>query len=470
VVEKIKYTLFFLLLINVSVRAGVTPVIVTSTFQNDTWFPLPIEQMENAAVDTALTRISETGRFAFLYKTDNTIPTSPGTLHLKVSLVEPAETAKIMIRLSLPDNNGTYVSASSASLSDKDYKGIYNALEQLGSDAANQLVASMEMASTTLIDSNEQVIRDQIIKLNLNVIKLDNSIDSLQQNSHNNVIMQKLGKLDDLANKIEKHHAYVKRSDIDKNRKLDAIYDEIKNLNIGSNTDNRPPQGSELTDYDISLLPELSKASELKFDKKFKQANAILVDVVTDPKISTVFREAVQEELHINLPLYEAETIVNETSSMFMRFLKNDEYKSKLQYAGYLYDSVLIGPELSFKKRIEIRQKKDQLNLTSDSMDSAATALKANSLDMLTRALQNEYAKHSTERAMGFKSATGPCPSLKKVDTAMKKSRIDAAVFAYNTSDNRCELILEESSEHLLVFVFSDEIPSYDREKRLITK
>jgi hypothetical protein len=461
------FILFFSLVFSVSVSAGITPVIVSSDFDNDTWYPLPVEQMENAAVDMALTRISESGSFAFLYETGKTIPTNPGSLHLKVSLIEPAETAKIVIRLSLPDNNGTYVSTSSVSLSSKDYQGIYRALELLGADAADQLTASMELASTTLaVDKNEQAIRDQIVKLNVNVIKLDNTIGMLQQNSHNNEIMQKLGKLDVLVNKIEKHHEYVKRSDIDKNRKLDAIYDEIKNLNVGANTDNRPPEGSELSDYDISLLPELNRASELKFDKQFKQAKAILVDVVTDPKISPVFRKAVTEEMHINLPLYEAEIIINETSSMFMRYLKNDEYRSKLKYAGYLYDSVLIQPELSFKKRMEIRQKKDQLNLTSDSMSSAATAFKANSLDMLTRSLQNEYAKHNTERAMGFKSAKGPCPSLKKVDTAMKKSSIDAPVFAYNTSENRCELVLEESSEHLLVFVFSDEIPAYNRKKR----
>ena len=40
------------------VEAKVFPLVVNSTFTNDTWFPLPIEQMKAAAVDTALTKIS----------------------------------------------------------------------------------------------------------------------------------------------------------------------------------------------------------------------------------------------------------------------------------------------------------------------------------------------------------------------------------------------------------------------------
>ena len=464
---RIRYILFCLLLLDSPVNAGVTPVIVTSEFDNDAWYPLPIEQMESAAVDTALTRISKTGRFAYLYKTDSVPSTNPGALHLKVSLIEPAETAKITIRLSLPDSKGTYVSTSSVSLSNKDYKGIFNALEQLGVDGALQLTMSLESEDSAVpIDVNEKAIRDQIIKLNSNIISLDNTIGALQQSNHNNEVIRKLSALDELHKKVEAHHAYVRRSDINKNKKLDAIYQEIKNLNIGSNTDNRPPRGDELTEYDLSLLPELNRASELKFEKKFEEARAVLVDVATDQKISSVFREAVKEELYINIPLYEAEIVVNDTSSLFMRYLKNDEYKSKLQYAGYLYDSVLTQPDLSFKKRIEIRQMKDRLNLTSDSMNSAATALRENSINMLTRSLKNIYVRHNTERAMGFKSAAGPCPSLKKVDTAMKQSSINAPVFAYNTGENRCELILEESSENLLVFVFGDEIASYDRKKR----
>ncbi len=51
---KFKYLLLLLLLVNVSVRAEVLPVLVTSSFENDSWYPLLMEQMKNAVVDTAL--------------------------------------------------------------------------------------------------------------------------------------------------------------------------------------------------------------------------------------------------------------------------------------------------------------------------------------------------------------------------------------------------------------------------------
>lgn len=464
---KFNYLLILLMLVNVSVRAEVLPVVVTSSFENDSWYPLPIEQMKNAVVDTALTRISETGKFAYLYKSDATLPGPVGSLQLAVALIEPAETAKVTIRLDLPASKASYVSTSSASLSRKDYQGIFTALEQLGIDSAIQLTESMQSANTTeAVDENEQAIRKQIIKLNANIISMNKTIGILQQKRHNDEILRKLDTLDDLAAKISEHHAYVRQSDIDKHRKLDAIYDEIKNLNIGSNTDNRPPEGDELTNYDISLLPVLKSAAQLKYDKQFSEARATLLGVITDPGISAVFRDAVNEEYHINLPLYEADTVINETASLFMRYLKNDEYKAKLQYAGNIYDSVLLQPELSFKKRVEIRQKRDQLNLVSDSMGSAAVAIRGSSLDMLTRSLRHAYARHNAERAMGYESASGPCPSRERVDIAMKKSSVDDPVIAYNATENRCELILEESDVHFLVFVFSDEITSYDRRKR----
>lgn len=48
----------------------------------------------------------------------------------------------------------------------------------------------------------------------------------------------------------------------------------------------------------------------------------------------------------------------------------------------------------------------------------------------------------------------------------MIESSVNDPVFAYNATENRCELILEESDEHILVLVFSDEVPSCARRKR----
>ena len=109
--KQLIYSLFTLLIsAQQFALASVSPVVITSEIVNDSWFPLPLEQMKDAAVDTALTRISETGNFAFLFNPDKARNKAAGALNLKVTLVEPAESAKITIKLNLPNQGGTYVS------------------------------------------------------------------------------------------------------------------------------------------------------------------------------------------------------------------------------------------------------------------------------------------------------------------------------------------------------------------------
>ena len=250
--------LFYLLVICYPASAAVTPLVITSQFKNDSWFPLPIEQMESAAVDSALSRLSEIGYFAFLYQPTAELAKPAGTLDLTVTLVEPAESAKITIRLNLPDKQGSYVSSSSVSLSKMTHQGIFNALQQLGNDGATQLTETLQsVLPERPLDKQQQAIRDQIMALNLSIIKLNTSIGGMQQGArnqdqHNTAIMQKLGDLDTLAKRIDAQHEYIKQSNLQQNRKLDAIHAEITKLNIGSNTNNRPPASETLTDYDIT--------------------------------------------------------------------------------------------------------------------------------------------------------------------------------------------------------------------------
>lgn len=465
-----KYFVFIICLLIMAGQAGagVSPLVVTSEFNNQNWFPLPVEQMKGAAVDTALTRISETGRFAFIYATDGKLPGEAGSLVLKVSLVEPAESAKIVIRLSLPDNQGTYVSSSSISLRNRDYKGIFDALQELGINGAEQITATLKHADNSdVADTRELEIRQQIIDLNLHVIKLSNNISALQQKNHDTAVLEQLGKLDTVISKLDAHHEYVRQSDNEKNLKLDAIYSEIKKLNIGSNTDNRPPSSEELTDYDIAQLPKLKKARKLKFDKKFNEAKGILVDLVTDMRISESFRAAINEELQVNLKLYEAEIVKNDVSGFFMRYLKNDEYKEKIKYVNALYDMVLARKDLNIKTRMEVNRKKDELNITGDSMDTASMAMRTVSLDTLSRSLRDALARHNVYRAMGnSKSGTGNCPNRETINTLMKQSKIEDSVVAYTARDQACELVLEESADKLLVFVFSEVDTTYKHKQR----
>jgi len=446
--------------------AGISPLVVSTQFYNENWFPLPVEQMKSAAVDTALMRISETGQFAFLYAAKGPLTGKAGSLNLAVSLVEPAESAKISIRLSLPNDRGTYVSTSSVSLHNKDYKGIFDALQQLGTVGAEQITTLLKNVETKTSNAGDMDIRKQIIDLNLHVIKLGNDISKYQQTGHDKEVAEQLNKLDTIISKLDAQNEYAKKSDALKNQKLDAIYAEIKKLNIGSNTDNKPPSSDELSDYDIAQLPQLKKARELKFDKKFAAARIILAKMTNDNQLSSGFRAAIVEELNINLPLYEAEIVKNDVSGLFMRYLKNDEYKKKIAYVNQLYDSVLAQKDLALKTRVAVNQKKDQLNLTSDSMDTASVAMRTNSLQNMRLALRNEQARHNVMRSMRVKGNEGDCPAREAIDKLMKRLRLSDPVVSYTSHEQSCELILAESSDKLVVFTFNEEDSEYEHRQR----
>ncbi len=387
-------------------------------------------------------------------------PARPVRCDLEVSLVEPAESAKIAIRLSLPDNQGTYVSTSSVSLHNKDYKGIFDALQQLGTAGAEQITASLKNIETKSSNTTDIDIRKQIIDLNLHVIKLGSDISKYQQTGHDKEVAEQLSKLDIIINKLDAQSDYAKKSDAVKNRKLDAIYTEIKKLNIGSNTDNKPPSSDELTDYDIAQLPQLKKARELKFDKKFDAARIILTKMTTDDQLSSGFRAAIVEELNINLPLYEAEIVKNSVSGSFMSYLKNDEYKKKLAYVNSLYDSVLAQNDLALKTRVAVNQKKDQLNLTGDSMDTASMAIHRGALESMKMALRNEQARHY------MMNGKGDCPAREAIEKLMKRVHLSGPIVSYTSHEQNCELVLEESRDKLVVFNFNEEETRYEHRQR----
>lgn len=517
----IKILLSCLLLMSGIVSASVTPLVISSEFKTENWFPLPVDQMESAAVDAALTRLSGFGKFAFLNNSDAGLIKDSGTLNFSVSLVEKAESAKITIKLSMPKNQGTYVATSSISLSNKNYQGIFKALQQLGSDGAAQLSSSLEAISENeKISGKEQKIRNEIFGLNLTMIDIRKSVKALESKNHNGLVMQELSKLDSLISKVDAHHEYVKRSNeatnrkldtqheyvkrsdeainrkldtqheyvkrsneatnekldsqheyvkltgIENDRKLNAIYSEISKVNVGRNTDNSLPVSKELSKYDHSQLPKLTKAREMKFNMEFNQARLILIDLLSDRRISLAFSKAVNEELKINLPLYEAEILVNEVSTRFVHYLKDDQYKSMVQRANNLYDLAAAVPELSFKKRIEINEKKDRLNLTVNSMTTVALTMKAASLDMLSRLLHDAIFRNRAMRAMNVAGATDFCPSRESIDSLIKKSNMMNPVISYTGEEESCELVLEESTDNKLVYVFNEQGAAYERKPR----
>lgn len=121
--------------------ASPIPVRTETVFSNQNWFPLPEHDMKAAAIDSALSVLSDGGHFVLVLG-DQKADERTGTLELHVSLIEPAETAKLTITLHLPDGP-SYVSSASTSLHGKDYQGIYEALESIGRSAAKRLNAKL---------------------------------------------------------------------------------------------------------------------------------------------------------------------------------------------------------------------------------------------------------------------------------------------------------------------------------------
>lgn len=447
--------LFLLTVIYLTSMAGIAdakvfPLIVKSSFTNDLWYPLPAEQMKAAAIDTALTKISATRKFAFLYET-NDDSKKLGTLDLSVTLIEPAESAKLTIKLNLSDNKGSFVSSSSVSLSDKNYKQIFEALQELGNAAADQLnLSTSEISSNETGDEKTEDLYNEIVSLNVNVINLHNEISKEAIASHNIAIYNRLGKLDTIINKLDAHHDYVRKSDEIQNKKLDSIYTELKKLNVGANTNNSLPDARELTPFDIKLLPMVNTAIKLKYKKDFSGAESILSRIIMTKGISQSFQQVVEEELLINLPIYEADTKKTELSYGFMDQVKGDKYQETFNRIRSLYESVLKRPDILFEKRAEIKQKLDSLMISADSMSAVVKMIRKNELHNLKAMLQIHMQRRMFS---GYRKNNGLCPTNEQLSKVIRKANIQILKLGSLTqSDKWCDLYLTDgnnNSEHI---------------------
>ena len=115
------------------------------SISNDHWYPLSQHDMKSAAVDTALSELTQSGRFVVVHE-NNGNSTSPadGNLKFDISLIGPAEVVKLTMTLQLK-NMATHVSTVSLDIHGLDYQGIYNAFEYVGREAAKRLNAKIAM-------------------------------------------------------------------------------------------------------------------------------------------------------------------------------------------------------------------------------------------------------------------------------------------------------------------------------------
>lgn len=117
-------------------------------FSTDNWYPLPESDIKRAVSDTALAVLTQRTNLAI--KNAPEAVTGDGEIHILISLIGPAETAKATIEINAPQT-GSLVATASVSLHNMDYQDIFNAFEHIGTEAANRMVPQVQARLNTAL-------------------------------------------------------------------------------------------------------------------------------------------------------------------------------------------------------------------------------------------------------------------------------------------------------------------------------
>ena len=149
-----------------SVKKKIYQVETQVEFHNESWYPLLEKDMKEAAVDSAFDSLTESGWLRFGNKVKSTQP--HGTLIARVTLVEPAETVKTTLKLTLSDE-APYIATASTSIRGLEYQGIYHSFEHVGRMAAERMNAkltALELMRIINADQGNNKRRSSEIDLN----------------------------------------------------------------------------------------------------------------------------------------------------------------------------------------------------------------------------------------------------------------------------------------------------------------
>ncbi len=486
-----------LLFFNLSAQAQpVIPLVVSSEFHNDSWFPLPVEQMKAAAVDTALMEISRLQRFAYIYETADSKARN-GSIFLKVELVEPAEIARLNIKLHLPNNQGSFESAASVSLDNKGFDGIYTALESLGRKASESIVLDVrrkysEQADAGQRSQDQRRVLDELDRMNTNMIMLGDyvkfanqqraisTMSELDRQEHNRQVLSELKKLDlilaklnathqvavetlktgqqtqaiarearDLSRQtydaVKKSQDYAVRSDAQQLRKLNAIYDGI--LKLSSESAASLPDANTLNKQDVAALEWYEKSLESKYASQFDQARQMLDRAFAIPGQSDRVFEVIRNERDYGLPYFEASILSMHLGRDFQNLNNEHEHKKQIEYIRGLYQDILANNQLSFKQRIEVKNKMDQLLITNEAMDVTIAHMHKNAMHSFKMLLHNWYSK-----AMVF--GKQDCPN--ETDVAQIIQQSGAPYTLQSISRGECKLNMIDNYNNPVVATISD--------------
>lgn len=444
-----------------AVHAKVFPVVVHSEFHNDNWFPLSAQDMESAAVDTALSGLSSSKAFAFMLDSEQRRPSDhTGDVYLTVTLVEPAETAKITIRLSLPDNGGTFVSTASGSLSNMGYQSIFRVFENIGRSASGQLNDTLtelgKLDDDSSSDTDKSLPVEPILELNREFINLQ-LLDALGEinanvstiNRHNKKVMIELGKLDQIISKLDQHDTFVRKQAAVTERKLDDIYSSIQVLsqNLGGSL----PDKEALTAADVAALTLLEESLRYKYKHAFHEADNRLDDILALPGLSPRVRELVAEEKNFDLPLFEAQVKTTELRLGFMEMRANGSYRDRIMDIRSIYVGLLKQNDPDFKRQVAIKQRLDELMLMSGDMEVVDQYASKAAYQNFKRLMMTWES-----RRMVMGRGKGNCPSGDELKQMVKQAGLLADVHAVKEIQYGCQVVFKRGTKDYVIIKGSD--------------
>ncbi|MDQ7002708.1 MAG: hypothetical protein Q9N02_08510 [Ghiorsea sp.] len=123
--------------------------------ENGDWYPLSKKEMEIAAVDTALSVLTQSGDFKLYEK-------SKDTLKFNLTLLGSAET--IQLTITFNQQEVTYVSTASQSVKNLDYQGIYRSFQYVGRHAGEQLNSNLTL-DKSLVTNQSNDLNPSILEI-----------------------------------------------------------------------------------------------------------------------------------------------------------------------------------------------------------------------------------------------------------------------------------------------------------------
>ena len=453
------YQLYFIILVSLfsmGLQAEISPVVLQTNFKMGAWQPLPEDKIKSASVDSALSEISKTKRFAFFTTPQSGLKT--GTLKISIQLVEAAETATVSILLLQAD--GVSISSThSESLKNKSFDGIYRQFQKAGEMSGKKIVKILDSRPITVsnlkIHPRDQAriryLESQIISINSNIIQKAGA-GTVRSEAKLEFILNELSSMKnayaDLANKEDIRKQSVKIDEVltevgalskkmDKNPSTQINVNQsyvIENPLLGQN---KISSKAEAGRDDAKAQKLYGEAQELKRSKAYRKAEFNLLKAMR-LSISNDLSSLILDELNYSLPMFEAQALAIDLGRNFQKYSRFGKDKIMLSQISSIYNKALRNNQHDFQRTREIQQRLDQHHTTSNAMDAAMSA-------------QNRNHAHTIHVHMQQNQMMmGEYPDKQKFKVLLKRAGLRYDVISYQASADKYTAKLSSTSGSVL--------------------